>query len=509
MRTQTKGLLFLILFICQHSQILCQESLPGESHEFQAEIGRLMDILVNSLYTNKEVFLREVISNASDALDKIRFLAVSDPSVLKDLTELLIRVEYDSEAKTISIYDSGVGMTKQDLINNLGTIAKSGTTNFVQALAQGQSLNLIGQFGVGFYSTFLAGNKVTVVSKNNNDEQYVWESSAAHSFVVRQDPEGNTLQRGTKIVIHLKQDAYEFCDEHKLRELIKRYSEFINFPIYLRVQKEVSKEVTDEEQGEAKVEPEKKDDLEIKDEDEVKEPKTKTITEKVWDWELVNDNKAIWLRNKEDLTLEDYNNFYKALAKDYEDPLTHIHFNAEGEVDFKSILFVPGHAPSDLFENYYAKVSALKLYVRRVLINEKFEDLLPKYLNFIKGVIDSDDLPINVSRESLQQLKMLKVMGRKLVKKALEMIKKMAELKEDDESSDEYEDEEEDEVEDTTQTTKDETQEVDEEKAKEKERKRQEKIDRYNRFWNEFGKNIKLGIIEDIGNRNKLAQLTR
>jgi heat shock protein beta len=504
MCSQVKTIIFLFLLICQRSQIFCQDTFPTESHEFQAEIGRLMDILINSLYTNKEVFLREIISNAADALDKIRFLAVSDPSILKDLSDLFIQVEYDSEEKTISIYDSGVGMTKQDLINNLGTIAKSGTTNFVQALAQGQNLNLIGQFGVGFYSAFLAGNKVTVISKNNEDEQYIWESSAAHSFVVKQDPEGNTLKRGTKIIIHLKQDAYEFCDENMLKDLIKRYSEFINFPIYLRVQKEHIKEVPEEEQ--TQFETEKKIDLEIIDEDKLKRPKTKTITEKKWNWELVNDNKAIWLRSKEDLTLEDYNNFYKALANDYEDPLTHIHFNAEGEVDFKCILFIPGHAPSDLFDNYYAKVSALKLYVRRVLINEKFEDLLPKYLNFIKGVIDSDDLPINVSRESLQQLKMLKVMGRKLVKKALEMIKKMAELKEDDESTDEKEDEEEANIEDIANL---ETKILNDGKIKEKEKKRQEKIERYNSFWLEFGKNIKLGIIEDVSNRNKLAHLTR
>jgi len=519
MGNKSRALIFLTLLFCQHLQIYCQEftggpptdsteklkdaiEQVGETHEFQAEIGRLMDIIINSLYTNKEIFLREIISNASDALDKIRFLSIADPEALKELSELVIRVEYDPEAHTVTIYDSGIGMTKSDLINNLGTIAKSGTTNFVQALAQGQSLNLIGQFGVGFYATFLAGNTVTVITKNNADEQYIWESSAASSFTIKKDPEGNTLKRGTKIVIHLKQDSYEFCDENKLKELIQRYSEFINFPIYLRVQKEVSKEVADEEPVETEEKPEKKDDLEIKDEDETDKPKTKTVTEKVWDWELINDNKAIWLRDKDELTEEDYFNFYKALAKEYDDPLSYIHFNAEGEVDFKSIMFIPGHAPSNLYENYYAKVSTLKLYVRRVLINEKFEDLLPKYLNFIRGVIDSDDLPINVSRESLQQVKMLKVMGRRLVKKALEMIKNLADAKIDEDSDEEDEDTDSSDEDTTTTTTQEKT-------TEEREKKRQEKIEKYNRFWTEFGKNIKLGIIEDAANRNKLAQLTR
>jgi len=524
MGVKSRATFFLVLFLCQHLQVYCDVGASADSqdtaaietssetHEFQAEIGRLMDIIINSLYTNKEIFLRELISNASDALDKIRFLSIADPSVLKELSELLIRIEYDADAKTVSIYDSGIGMTKQDLINNLGTIAKSGTTNFVQALAQGQSLNLIGQFGVGFYSTFLAGNKVTVITKNNNDDQYIWESSAAHSFTITKDPNGNTLKRGTKMIIHLKQDSYEFCEEKKLKELIEKYSEFINFPIYLRVQKEISKEVADEdaESAEPQEKPEKKDDLEIKDEDDVQKPKTKTVTEKVWDWELINDNKAIWLRDKDEITEEEYNAFYKAISKEFEDPLAHIHFKAEGDVDFKSILFVPSRAPSNLFENYYAKVSTLKLYVRRVLINEKFEDLLPKYLNFIRGVIDSDELPINVSRETLQQVKMLKVMGRKLVKKALEMLKKLSDSKIDDDEDHEDEEEEEEDVEDTQQNqTKDETKVDDDEKQKEREKKRKEKIEKYNRFWNEFGKNIKLGIIEDASNRNKLAQLTR
>jgi len=529
MSPRNKALFILALLVCQNMVAMANlggsEKLTDEQEEvfakntqqfeFQAEVGRLMDIIINSLYTNKEVFLRELISNASDALDKIRFLAVSDPSVLKDLNELAIRIEFDPEAHTVSIYDSGIGMTKQDLINNLGTIAKSGTTNFVEALTKENSLNLIGQFGVGFYATFLAGNKVTVISKNNDDDQYVWESSAASVFTVTKDPRGNTIQRGTKIVIDLKQDSFEFADQDKLKSLIRKYSEFINFPIYLKTEKEVSREVPDEEAAAEQEEAaeKKSDDLEIKDADENAEqkPKMKTIKEKVWDWELINDNKAIWLRNKEDIEEEDYFKFYKSIAKDYDDPLTYIHFQAEGEVEFKSILFIPKKAPFDMFENYYQKPSGLKLYVRRVLISEKFEDLMPRYLNFIKGVIDSDDLPINVSRETLQQLRMVKVMGKKIVRKALEMIKKLAEAKDEDEEeedSEEYESESE-ESEQTDNKKEEESSSDNEEDAEAKEKKQKEKAEKYNTFWKEFGKNLKLGIIEDASNRNRLAELTR
>lgn len=515
-----KSLFLLFLIFIQNGKILCEKDFSSEElediernserHEFQAEVGRLMDIIINSLYTQKEIFLREIISNASDALDKIRFLAVSNPDVLGDQTELSIRIEYDSDAKTITITDTGIGMTKQDLIHNLGTVAKSGTTNFIEAI-KGGNLNLIGQFGVGFYSTFLAGSKVTVVSKNNDDDQYIWESSAAHSFNVIKDPRGDTLKRGTRVTIHLKQDAYEFSEEEKIKGLVRKYSEFINFPIYLRTKKEVTKEVPveEEEEEEKPVEDEeKKDDLEVSEEDKKvsKKPKTKTIKENVWDWIHVNDNKAIWLRNKDQIEEKEYSNFYKALTKESDEPLTYIHFTAEGEVEFKSILFIPKKAPSDMFENYYSKSAALKLYVRRVLINEEFDELMPRYLNFIKGVVDSDELPLNVSRESLQQLKMMKVISRKLVRKTLEMLKKLAES---NEQEDEEEDEEEEENEETTEEGKEEGEEKEEEEEETKETKKKDKEDRYLTFWKEFGKNIKLGIVEDPANRSKLAKLTR
>ena len=513
-----KSLFLLCLIFIQNGKIFCEKEFSpeeqdeiernSERHEFQAEVGRLMDIIINSLYTQKEIFLREIISNASDALDKIRFLAVSNPEVLGEQTELSIRIEYDSDAKTITITDTGIGMTKQDLIHNLGTVAKSGTTNFIEAI-KGGNLNLIGQFGVGFYSTFLAGSKVTVISKNNDDEQYVWESSAAHSFNVLKDPRGDTLKRGTKVTIHLKQDAYEFSEEEKIKGLVRKYSEFINFPIYLRTKKEVTKEVpVEEEEEEKKEDEEKKDDVEVTEEKkEEKKPKTKTVKENVWDWVLVNDNKAIWLRNKDQIDEQEYDKFYKALTRETDDPLAYIHFTAEGEVEFKSILFIPKKAPSDMFENYYSKSAGLKLYVRRVLINEEFDELMPRYLNFIKGVVDSDELPLNVSRESLQQLKMMKVISRKLVRKTLEMLKKLAESKEEDDEDEEEEEEEE--AEEAKEAKETEEKETEEESPEKKEVKKKEKEDKYLNFWKEFGKNIKLGIVEDPANRSKLAKLTR
>lgn len=509
-----KSVFLLFLIFVQNGKVLCerdfsleeQEELDrnSERHEFQAEVGRLMDIIINSLYTQKEIFLREIISNASDALDKIRFLAVSNPEVLGEQTELCIRIEYDSDAKTITITDTGIGMSKQDLIHNLGTVAKSGTTNFIEAI-KGGNLNLIGQFGVGFYSTFLAGSKVTVVSKNNDDDQYIWESSAAHSFNVIKDPRGDTLKRGTKVTIHLKQDAYEFSEEEKIKALVRKYSEFINFPIYLKTRKEVTKEVPVEEEEDEEPVEKKEDDVEVTEEKKEKKQKTKSVKETVYDWVHVNDNKAIWLRNKDQIEEQEYDKFYKALTKESDDPLAYIHFTAEGEVEFKSILFIPKKAPSDMFENYYSKSAGLKLYVRRVLINEEFDELMPRYLNFIKGVVDSDELPLNVSRESLQQLKMMKVISRKLVRKTLEMLKKLAESKDEEEEEDDEEEEEEaEEKEEKENVEKDE-----EENEEKKEGNKKEKEDKYLGFWKEFGKNIKLGIVEDPANRSKLAKLTR
>ena len=388
-----------------------------------------MDIIINSLYTKKEVFIRELISNASDALDKVRFIAVSDPDYLGNTPDLEIMIDFDYDAKTISITDTGVGMSKAELIKNLGTVAKSGTTAFLEAMGQGENMSLIGQFGVGFYSAFLVANKVTVTSKANDDEQHIWTSTADSKFFLTKDPRGNTLGRGTRVTLHLKDDAVEFVEQEKIKNLVKKYSEFINYPIklYLSKDEKVQVPVDTPEKSSVKVtrfdedgneiieddvveeeEVPDSDDMEITDEGEdeaddgeEKEVEMKTITQQVWEWETINEIKAIWTRSKDEITEEEYMNFYKTISKDPEEPLAYTHFRAEGEIDFKSILYIPSSAPFDLFENYYGKSAALKLYVRRVLITEEFEDLMPRYLNFIKGVVDSDDLPLNVSREQL------------------------------------------------------------------------------------------------------------
>merc|ERR1719207_133481 len=471
----------------------------SEKHEFQAEVSRLMDIIINSLYTDKQVFLRELISNAADALEKARFHSVQDESFLGDTKDLEVKVEHDPDAKTISIIDTGVGMTKADLINNLGTVAKSGTTNFLEAMAEGADANLIGQFGVGFYSAFLVADKVSVTSKCNDDPvQHVWESSADASFTVVDDPRGNTLGRGTRVTLHLKEDAHDYLSEDKLKETSKKYSQFIQFPIYVKVKKEVDADADeDDDDDKDDDEEEKKDDVETKDDDEKEEEEEKKPKKKtVYEWEQVNTQKAIWLRAKEDVTEEEYNEFYKAISKDYLDPLAYTHFNAEGEIEFKSILFLPKKAPFDQMDNYWTKKSEVKLYVRRVLVAEKFEDLLPRYLNFVRGVVDSDDLPLNVSREQLQQSKIMKVISKKLVRKILELMKKLA--KEED-SGDDDEDEEKE----------------DEEEKEEKEKKEEEKKDKkdeesgWSKFYKEFAKNLKMGCYEDDSNRSKLSKLLR
>ena len=500
-----------------------------EKFNFNVEVTRMMDIIINSLYTNKEVFIRELISNASDACDKARFLAVQNPDYFGENKELKIIIETDRASKTFSITDTGVGMTKNDLVKNLGTIAKSGTTSFIEAISKGNSLNLIGQFGVGFYSTYLVSNKVVVTSKNADDNQHVWVSTAGSSFTVAKDPRGNTLGRGTKITLYLKEDSVEFCETDTVKKNIKKYSEFIDYPIYMKINKTYTEEEEiDEPENEtetASVNETKKDnktdDLEIKDEDEEKKKdkrkkKTKSVTKWKWDYELINENKPIWLRDKKEITKEEYIKFYKALTKDSEDPLAYEHGKLEGEVNFRYILFIPGKRPYDLYDNYYGKSSSLKLYVRRVLVSEQFEDLMPRYLNFIKGVVDSDDLPLNVSRESLQQIKMIKVMSNKLVKASIQIMIKLSVEKEEDE--DEDEDDDEDDEEDNETESKNETEAKaendtkadDDEEDDEKEEKEEKKKDtKYTKFFENYGKNIKLGVIEDIQNRNKLAKLLR
>ncbi|KAI0560445.1 Heat shock protein Hsp90 [Gracilaria domingensis] len=349
----------------------------AEKFEFQAEVNRLMDIIINSLYSNRDVFLRELISNASDALDKIRFLALSNPKLLGegDAASLEIKVRADKDAGILEIIDSGVGMTKDDLIKNLGTIAKSGTNAFLQKAAEAKDTsNLIGQFGVGFYSAYLVADRVTVTTKHNDDKQYVWESGAEQTFTIYEDKDGEPLPRGTKLTLHLKEDAQEFLEEFKLKDLITRYSQFINFPIYLETTEEIEVELKDEDEtsGEDKEEEEPKSDDDDKaedaekeetvedkeeseaddeditvsdgDADEEKKPKTKTEQKK--SWTLVNENKPIWTRDPSDISEEEYTTFYEGIAKLPGKPLARSHFKGEGDVEFKSILYIPDKPPT-------------------------------------------------------------------------------------------------------------------------------------------------------------------
>jgi len=396
-----------------------------QNMEFQTEVNQLLQLMIHSLYSNKEIFLRELVSNASDACDKLRFEAISDDSLYEGDSELRIEVDFDAEANTVTISDNGIGMTSDEVINNIGTIAKSGTKEFLSKLSgdAAKDSNLIGQFGVGFYSSFIVADKVTLTTRragDKADQGVIWESNGENGFTLENTSKEN---RGTEIILHLKAEEKEFANEYRLRNVISTYSDHIPLPVKMLKQ---------DEEG-----------------------------NKTEEWEVVNKANALWTQSKSDLKDEDYQEFYKHIAHDWENPLAWSHNNVEGKLEYKSLLYIPAKAPYDMWEP--EQKNGIKLYVQRVFIMDDTKNLMPHYLRFVRGVIDSNDLPLNVSREILQSNQVVESMKKASVKKVLGLLDKM---------------------------TKNEPEE-------------------YQKFWNEFGRALKEGPGEDMANKEQIAKLLR
>ena len=399
-----------------------------ETRGFQSEVKQLLQLMIHSLYSNKEIFLRELISNASDAADKLRFKALSNPALYEGDGELRVRVSFDADKGTLTISDNGIGMTREQVIDHLGTIAKSGTKEFLTALGQDQAKDsqLIGQFGVGFYSAFIVADKVTVKTRaagEATDKGVLWESAGEGEYSVA-DIEKKS--RGTDVILHLREDEKEFLNEWRLREIIGKYSDHIGLPVEM-----LTKEYDDE---------------------------GKETGEK---WEKINKSDALWTRSKNDISDEEYKEFYKHLSHDFADPLLWAHNKVEGNQEYTSLLYVPSKAPWDLFNREHKH--GLKLYVQRVFIMDDAEQFMPNYLRFMRGLIDSNDLPLNVSREILQDNKTTAALRKALTKRSLQMLEKLA----------------------------------------------KEDADKYQQFWKEFGLVLKEGPAEDFGNKEAIAKLLR
>lgn len=437
-----------------------------ETHGYQAEVTKMLDILVHSLYTNKAIFLRELISNANDALDKARIRLLTNPHepVNKDGNHPSLEIFVRQDSDQIIVMDGGIGMTKDELQNNLGTLGRSGTKTFQEHLrSSGDSgSNLIGQFGVGFYSVFLVAEKVRVASKHDDsDKQWVWESTGSGEYTIYEDPRGNTLGRGTEVILTLKDDTEDFRNENMLRKEIFGFSAFVQYPIYLYevmpIPEGLPKEALDE-RGMYR------------------------------QYKRVNDVPPVWFRPIGSVSDHDYSYYYKSTTGDFHEPMYWSHFKVEGAVDFTSLLYIPSVADREDFSEDL-NLRNIKLFVRRVFISDDFRNLLPRYLNFVKGIIDSDDLPLNVSREQLQESRILLIIRRKLIRKVLGMI---AEIQEQDDNL----------VYDAE--TKNYTTSLDIRPGN-----KQLTEPQYTTLWNEFGKHLRMGILEDQSNRARLARLLR